>query len=151
MILANFYPSWWNITLTIFNKYKDPKTDLVTWYKHVVHGAFWKYTGNKMSINDTVLETNDIICRIRKDEAFLENYEWAEIPPEEKPNFFTFSKGDIIVKGEVDDDINEYASGKRSNDLIKKYKNLQGCLVVSEYTVNTEGGRCNEHYLVKGE
>lgn len=147
----NLYPSWWNITLTIYNKYKDPTTNVVTWYRHVVHGAFLKYIGNKMAIGDTMLETHDVICRIRKDDAFLENYVWVEKPESEKPNFFTFSKGDIIIKGEVNDEVNEYQNGSRSNDLIKKYKDLQGCLVVSEYTVNVGGGRCNEHYLIRGE
>ena len=149
--MMNFYPTWWNVTLTIYNKFQDPETDLITWYRHTVHGAFWKYTGNKVSINDTVLESNSITCRIRKDPAFLENYEWVKVPDEEKSNYFTFSKGDIIVKGDVVDDINEYVSGDRSTDLIKRYKNLQGCLVVSEITINTDGGRCNEHYLVIGE
>ncbi len=146
----NLYPSWWNTTVTIFNKYKD-SNDLITWYKHIVHGCFWKYIGNKVTIGDTELESNDIICRIRKDSAFLENYQWVELQAEEKPNFFTLNKGDIIVKGEVDDEINEYQSGSRSSDVIKKYKSLQGCMIMSEYTVNTDGGRCNEHYLVKGE
>lgn len=104
-----------------------------------------------MAIGDTMLETHDVICRIRKDNAFLENYVWVEKPESEKPNFFTFSKGDIIIKGEVNDEVNEYQNGSRSNDLIKKYKDLQGCLVVSEYTVNVGGGRCNEHYLIRGE
>lgn len=147
----NIYPSWWNITVTIYNKYQDPITDLITWYKHTVGGCFWKYTGNKVTINETVLETNDIICRIRKDDAFLENYVWINIPADQKPEFFTLNKGDIIIKGEVEDEIDEYSAGVHSSDIIKKYKNLQGCMVVSEFTINTDGGRCNEHYYVKGE
>ena len=149
--MANIYPSWWNVTVTIFNRYEDPLTNLITWYKHIVNGCFWKYTGNKVTINETVLETNDIICRIRKDDAFLENYQWVNVPADEKPSYFTLSKGDIIVKGEVDDNINEYSSGTHSSDVIKKYKDLQGCMIVSEFTINTDGGRCNEHYYVKGE
>jgi len=149
--MANIYPSWWNVTVTVFNRYEDPLTNLITWYKHIVNGCFWKYTGNKVTINETVLETNDIICRIRKDDTFLENYQWVNVPADEKPNYFTLSKGDIIVKGEVDDNINEYSVGTHSSDVIKKYKNLQGCMTVSEFTINTDGGRCNEHYYIKGE
>ena len=72
--MANIYPSWWNITLTVYNKFTDPTTDVISWYKHIIHGAFWKYTGNKVVIDESVLESNDIICRIRKDPQFLENY-----------------------------------------------------------------------------
>ena len=48
-------------------------------------------------------------------------------------------------------EINEYLADAHSSDMIKKYKNLQGCLIISEFTINTDGGRCNEHYYIKGE
>jgi hypothetical protein len=146
----NNYPSWWDATITIYNRYEDKQTNLVTWFRHKVDGAFWKYTGDKVVINNTVLETKNIICRIRKDDAFLEKHEWIAIPNDQMSNYFTLSQGDIIVKGEVNDEINEYVSGKRSTDLKKKYKDLQGCLEIQEWSNNTGGGRGNEHYFVKG-
>lgn len=146
----NNYPSWWDTTITIYNRYEDKQTNLVTWFRHKVDGAFWKYTGDKVVINNTVLETKNIICRIRKDDAFLEKHEWIAIPNDQMSNYFTLSQGDIIVKGEIADEINEYVSGKRSTDLKKKYKDLQGCLEIQEWSNNTGGGRGNEHYFVKG-
>ena len=146
----NNYPSWWNTTITIYNKYTDPQTQLVRWYRHKVDGTFWKYTGNKVFVNNTVLETKDIICRIRKDKSFKEKHEWITIPNDQMSQYFTLSQGDIIVKGEVEDEINEYASGTRSSDLKKKYKALQGCMEIQEWANNTDGGRGNEHYYVKG-
>ena len=146
----NNYPSWWDTTITIYNRYEDTQTNLVTWYRHVVTGAFWKYSGNKVVVGNTVLETKDIICRIRKDDSFLERHEWIQIPNDKMANYFTLGQGDIIVKGEVEDTINEYASGTRSSDLKKKYKALQGCLEVQQWSNNTGGGRGNEHYFVKG-
>lgn len=146
----NNYPSWWDTTITIYNRYEDPQTNLVTWYRHVVSGVFWKYSGNKIVVANTVLETKDIICRIRKDENFLEKHIWITIPNDQMSDYFTLSAGDIIVKGEVDDIINEYVSGKRSSDLKKKYKSLQGCLEIQEWSNNTGTGRGNEHYFVKG-
>lgn len=157
----NIYPTWWNTTVTIYNKYVNPTTDVISWFSHVVTGTFWKYTNNKVRIGDTLLETSDIVCRIRKSNEYMDNYLWDELVDEQpesesevvptKHDFFTLRKGDIIVKGEVTDVINEYTAGSRSSDLIKKYKNLQGCMVMKEFTVNTDGGRCNEHYLIKGE
>lgn len=80
----------------------------------------------------------------------MEKYQWVNLPADEKANYFTLGKGDIIVKGEADDEISEYVSGHRSNELVKKYKDLQGCMVIDEYTINTGGGRGNEHYHVRG-
>ena len=146
----NNYPSWWNTTITVYNKFEDPQTQLVTWYRQVIDGCFWKYSGNKVVVGNTVLETKDIICRIRVDDRFLEKHEWIAIPNDRMSNYFTLSQGDIIVKGEVDDEINEYQSGQRSSDLKTKYKSLQGCLEIQEWSNNTGGGRGNEHYYVKG-
>lgn len=148
--MSNNYPSWWNTTLTIYNRYEDPQTQLVRWHRHVVNGAFWKYTGDKVIVNDVILETKNIICRIRKDEAFREKHIWVAIPNDEMSQYFTLAQGDIIVKGEVSDTINEYASGQRSSDLKTKYKALQGCAEIQEWSDNTGGGRGNEHYYVKG-
>lgn len=150
MYNADVYPIWWDTTLTIYNKHTDSLTGVVKWYRHVVNGAFWKYIGNKININDVIIETNDVICRVRKDEAFLEKFEWMELPNDLKANHFTFGKGDIIVKGEVDELIDEYTNGKRSTDFTKKYKDLQGCMVIEEWTVDTGIGRCSEHYRIRG-
>lgn len=144
------YPVWWDTTITIFNKYENSQTQLVTWYKAVVHDCFWKYTGDKISIGQTVLETNNTICRIPKDDRFLEKHEWVAKPNDSMADFFTLAPGDIIVKGEVSDEIDEYQSGRRSTDLIQKYKSLQGCMEIEETAVNVGPGRCNEHYYVKG-
>lgn len=146
----NNYPSWWDTTITIYNRYEDSQTNLVTWYRHVITGVFWKYSGNKVVVNNVVLETKDIICRIRKDDLYKSKHEWIQVPNDEMGGYFTLAQGDIIVKGEVDDEINEYVSGRRSTDLKKKYKALQGCLEIQEWADNTGGGRGNEHYYVKG-
>lgn len=148
--MNDVYPEWWETTVTIFNKFKDPHTKVVRWYKTVVEGVFWKYVGDKVTIGKTVLETNNIICRIRKDEKFLEKYQWIQMPNDEMENYYTLARGDIIVKGEVDDVIDEYETGKRSTDLIAKYKELQGCMSIEEIAINVGAGRCNEHYFVKG-
>lgn len=146
----NNYAPWWNTTVTIYNKYEDAQTQLVKWYRHVIPNCFWQYSGNKVVINNVVLDTNTIICRIRINKDFLEKYEWIKKPNDQMNDYFTLGQGDIIVKGEVDDEINEYASGSRSSDLKKKYKALQGCMEIQEFSINTGGNRGNEHYYVRG-
>lgn len=147
--MSNF-PIWWDSTLTIYNKFEDKQTQLVKWYKNVISNCFWKYTGNKISIGNTVLDTNSIICRIPQQDNFLEKYQWVAQPNDEMSKYFTLGSGDIIIKGEVDDEIDEYKSGKRSTDLLARYKNLQGCMEIEQVELNTGKGRNNPHYYVRG-
>lgn len=148
--MGNVYPVWWDTTVTIYNKHEDPNTQLIRWYQHKVEGCFWKNVGDKVSIADTVLDTNRIICRIRKNGIFLEKYQWETLGNDEKEGYFTLAQGDIIVRGEVTDVVDEYTSGHRSTDLIAKYKGLQGCMEIEEVGINVGAGRCCEHYHVKG-
>lgn len=144
------YPIWWDTTLTVYNKFEDPQTQVISWYRTVIDNCFWKYTGDKINIGETVLETNNIICRIPENDLFIEKYEWVQLPNDKMSQYFTLGAGDIIIKGEVDDVVNEYSSGHRSSDLVAKYKNLQGCMEVQQITLNIGVGRNNPHYFVKG-
>jgi hypothetical protein len=147
-ILVNNYPEWWDSSVTVYNKYEDPATRQITWYKTVLHNCFWKYTGNKIVVGETTLETNTTLCRVPVNTAFLEKYKWEAEPNKQK--YFTFGTGDIIVKGEVEDTVDEYLAGHRSSDLLTKYKKLQGCMVIEQCATNTGTGRGSEHYYVRG-
>ena len=144
------YPVWWDTSVTIYNKYTDPTTQTVTWYRSVVDNAFWKDVNDKVTIGDTILESNKIICRIREDANYKDKYLWIDLPSEDKARFFTLGQGDIIVKGKVADEVDEYSEGNRSTDLIAKYKELQGCLEIQKASNNTGAGRGLPHYLAQG-
>lgn len=148
--MSKNYPQWWDTTLTIYNRYEDKMTQVVTWFRHTVENCFWKYTGNTVNIGQTILATKDIICRIPEQEDFLERYQWEQLPNDEMLHYFTISPEDIIVKGNVDDVIDEYTKGHRSTDLLEKYKRLQGCMQVEEVALNVGEGRNEPHYYVKG-
>lgn len=145
------YPIWWDTTITIYNKYEDSQTHVVLWFRHVLRNCFWKYTGDKVSVGTVVLDTKSVVCRIPKDAQFLEKYEWQRLPNDQMADYFTIGLGDIIVKGEVTDEIDEYTAGNRSSDLLEKYKNLQGCMEIEDFSINTGLGRNNEHYLTRGK
>lgn len=144
------YPVWWDTTITVYNKYTDPQTQLVSWYKTKVDKAFWKYIHDKVTIGEVVLESNKIICRIRETDKYMDKYLWNDLSAENKANYFTLGQGDIIIKGDVSDTVDEYTAGKRSTDLIEKYKELQGCLEVQIVHDNTGVGRGLPHYLAQG-
>ena len=145
------YPEWWNNTITIYNKFTDKTTQIVRWYKTVLNGCFWQKTSSYLKVDKTVLQTNTTVCRIPKNEKFKEKAEWVNIPNDSMSSFFTLSSGDIIVNGDVADDIDEYTAGHRSTDVIKKYEELQRCIVVKSVSINVGGGRNNPHYHVTGD
>ena len=110
------YPIWWDSTITVFNRYENPQTQLIKWYKVVLSNCFWKYAGDRVTIGEVVLDTSSIICRIPKNEKFLDKYKWVQLP----------------------------------NDILSKYKNLQGCMEIQQVSYNVGVGRNNEHYYVRG-
>lgn len=144
------YPIWWDTTLTVYNRYVDPQTQVIKWYRHVIPNCFWKYTGDKITINEVSIETNSTICRIPEQADFMEKYLWVALPNDQMGDVFTLGLKDIIIRGEVDDEIDEYVSGKRSNEVLDKYEPLRGAIEVQEVINNTGIGRNNPHYYVKG-
>jgi hypothetical protein len=146
----NNYPSWWNTTVTIYNKYVEPETKAVSWFRTVLEGCFYSHEVEKLNLGQTTISSNVSICRIRVNDSFLNKRAWNELLESEKHNHFTLSAGDIIVAEAVDDEINEYEKGNRSSDLIAKYKEWPGCFVVETAKINVGGGRGNEHYHARG-
>lgn len=145
------YPIWWDTTITIYNKFEDPQTRIVTWFRKVLSDCFWKASGDTVMIGQIAVDTKAILCRIPKDPSFMERFEWEHLPNDQMGDYFTLGLGDILVKGEVSDEIDEYTAGKRSTDLLSKYRTSQRCMEVEEFAVNTGVGRNNEHYLVRGK
>jgi hypothetical protein len=144
------YPKWWDTTITIYNKHEDDITHVVLWVRTIVNNVFWKYVWQTMNVGEQVFETNKILCRIPENPNFLQKYEWIRIPNDLMSNYFTLARGDIIIRGEVNDEIDEYISGKRSTDLISKYKDMQGCFTIEAISLNVGSGRVYPHYLVEG-
>ena len=152
----NEYPMWWDKTITIYNKRIDSTTQRVSWYRTYVENCFWKFEHNKINVGQRyagkiVLESSEVICRIPLDSRFVEKNEWVGLSGSDISEHFTLSNGDIIILGEVADTIDEYTAGNRSTDIVAKYKELQGCLEVDTYVVNTWTGVGIPHYRVVGK
>jgi hypothetical protein len=146
----NSYPMWWDQTITVYNKTTDPITRIVKWHKHTISNCFWRDLASKVKVGDVVLETDTIVCRIPQQDNFLEQYAWVELTDDEKGSFITLGIGDLVVKGNIVDEIDEYTSGKRSTDLVSKYKRLQGCFEVQKISMNVSTGMLNPHYHISG-
>ena len=111
----NKYPDWWDSAVTLYNKYTDPLTQVVTWHRTVIGensprlGCFWKNSNNKVTIGDTIIAADSVICRIPKQDNYLDRYVWYNTPNDLMSNYFTLGREDILIKGIVDDEIDEYS------------------------------------------
>lgn len=148
--MSNF-PAWWADTITIYNRYEDPQTNLITWTRTVLTKCFFKNANNKVTVGQTVIETNDIIVRIPRSDKYRDYATWVMLGNDVRGNYFTLHQGDIVVKGSVTDEINEYNKALNSNALLDKYKELGICLVIKNFEDNTGVGRGLKHYRVVGE
>lgn len=143
--MSNVYPDWWCDTVTLYNKYEAPNKE-VTWYRTVLTGCFWKYTTDYERVDDVTQVTKVLLCRVRKNKKYIDCYEWRDLA--DKSSRFTFNEGDILIRGKVEDIVDDYLQGHRASDLLKKYKDR--CAEITESRDNTGGGRVDEHYLVRG-
>lgn len=146
----NTYASWWDDTVTLYNKCIESGTNRVKWFRHVITGCFYKHTVEKMTVGKTTIDTDTTICRIRVSDNFVDKKTWLTLTDEEKAEKFTLGAGDIIVAEETDFAIDEYSQGHRSSDLVKANKEWPGCFTIESVNINVGGGRGNEHYRVKG-
>lgn len=139
---------FWNKTITLYNKHEDEQTGLIKWYRHGLVNCFYKVTNNTVSVGGVQLQTDENIIRIPKQTNYLPPYKWMQTPNDEKGDAITLQSGDLIFLGDVSEEIDEYTSGKRSTDIIKKYSTLGSVFVKS---VNINDFVPGAHYLVRGE
>ena len=139
---------FWNRTITLYNRHEDEQTGFIRWYRHSLKDCFYKSTNNKINVGGVQLQTDDNIIRIPEQGNYLPPYKWLALPNDQKGEFMTLQSGDLIFLSEITEEIDEYTTGKRSNDLIKKYSPLGSVFVKS---VNINDFVPGAHYLVRGE
>lgn len=143
------YPMWWNKTITVYNKFKDPQTQIIRWYRTVLNNCFWQNNFQRFKMGDVEVKSDSILCRIPENGSFKEKHLWVKIPNDLMGNYFTLAQGDVVILGEVEDEINEYQNGSRSSDVVAKYKD-QGCMVIDKFSNNTGLGLGLPHYHIEG-
>lgn len=143
----NKLPAWWNAKITIFNKYEDTSSGIITWYKTSLSNCFWKNTYSLVKSNSVEIETNNIICRIPSTSKFMDKLSWDNY--DNRKHKFTLAPEDIIILGRVNDTIDEYTEGHRSSDLLKKYS-PNNCMQIKNVNTNIWTGNSLSHYYVVG-
>lgn len=145
----NNYAPWWNCNITVYNMFKK-EDGSIEWYSTQIEGAFYQRDNVKVSVGQTLIQSDSTICRIRVDERFKNPREWKQLSGEDKKLYFTLSPKDIIVNDHVDFIVNEYHKGQRSSDLLAEFRSWPGCFTIETVTINVGGERGNEHYLARG-
>lgn len=147
----NNFPSWWDKTITLYNKVTNNELKRVDWYRHVITNCFYSHKLESVIVGKIKLESDISVCRIPVSDMFMGRKEWLKLSDEDKHQYFTLCSGDIIVEDEIDFEIDERKQGRRSSDLIKDNSEWPGCFTIETVNINVGGGRGNEHYHVKGK
>lgn len=142
------YPYWWDKTITIYNRIQDATTGRVTWNRCVLSGCFWKYVNTVNYVNNVKMETKDVICRIPKSDKYIPLEIWKIL--DDFTDKFTLRNGDIIILGDIDEEVDDYTKGKHMTDVLAKYKEVNRAIQIENFTDDTGNKLYAEHYNIKG-
>ena len=136
-------------TITVFNCLKaadNPNSMKDTWQKTVLHDCYYKNVMGRVDSEKTSKMQNVYTARIPKSDSYLPYQEWAQMAEAARTSYFTFSLGDIIVRGECNDLITG-TSPNTATELLQKYK--PDAFLVTAFSDNTSH-QMSKHYRVGG-
>lgn len=91
-----------NANITIYNRYYDFATDTDKYQKTVVKGVNWQSKRNGTVSDKGLLLADSTLIFMDKLDNYISPKRFLKLSNEERPNYFTLTPGDKIVKGEVD-------------------------------------------------
>lgn len=139
----------YNHAITVFNCLKaadNPNSKKDTWQKTVIHDCYYKNVMGRVDSEKSSKMQNVYTARIPKSDDYLPYHEWAKKSDDARTSYFTFSLGDIIVKGECDDLITG-SSPNTATELLDRYK--PDAFLVTAFSDNTYH-QVSKHYRVGG-
>jgi hypothetical protein len=94
--------------ITVYNSYTDPLTRYKVYLPTVLRGVSWFGSLQVTVGNDGLLSASQYSIRIPSDadsegKQYVSPKEFAAIPNDQMPNYWTLSEGDSIVHGAVND------------------------------------------------
>lgn len=92
-------------TITIYNKYYNSSSDTDKYQRTVIKGVNWQGEKHATVSDKGLLLADSTLIFIDKLDNYLSPKRFAKLSDLERPNYFTFSIGDKIVKGDVDFEI----------------------------------------------
>lgn len=134
-------------TVTLYNRYQhkvDGKT-VTEWVRRVLTGCFWKNERVMTFAENIKLATFKTVCKIPESALYVDPLVWAA-EDTDRDECFTLALGDVIVLGEVTDEVGESLS---ITALLAKYK-PSGAMTAEIVANNTGTMRALGHYKATG-
>ncbi|MEA4899320.1 MAG: hypothetical protein VB065_14050 [Eubacteriales bacterium] len=134
-------------TVTLYNRREGKDANgrtVVTWHRTVQHNCFWTRRTVRAIENGNVKIGEVLVCKIPESPAYLPPDEWATLT--DPTGRFTLWAGDIIVLGDVPDEIGPSLT---ESALRMKYAR-RGLMVVTSAKDRCISGAGLRHYLAEG-
>lgn len=109
-----------NTDITIYNKWYDSINDIDKYQRTVIKGVNWQGKRNGTVSDKGLLLSDSTLIFIDKLDNYVSPKRFAKLSNEERQNYFTFTPGDKIVKGEVEFEvtgINPYRISDLENEF----------------------------------
>lgn len=136
-------------TITLYNRYcgKDEYGKTLTiWVRHIVESCCFGKSDKAITVGNVTIGSDDCIVQIPEDSDYLEPWEWASLPDEKLAGHFTVNVGDVVIGGEVADEI---ATSETPSALLQKYA---GISFTANFAANNTGvGVPLGHYALGGK
>lgn len=146
-------------TVTIYNQVKciDKITNkaFTIWRRRVLTGCSWRRSMQTLQVGTVQITSEDFIIKVPYSKLYVPYYEYEDMTADEQEQHFTGNAGDLIVRGEVADEIKWYMAdgtvgqeGITVTTLKEKYKGR--ILTVKEFQNNALDGFPLKHYQYIG-
>ena len=126
-----------NSDITIYNKYYDIENDVDKYQRTVIKGVNWQGKRNATVTDKALNRADSILIFIDKLPNYISPKQFSRLTNEQRINYFTFSLGDKVVKGEVAFEV----TGLRPNsiaDLENNYDDVVTIIGVSNLSNHWE-------------
>lgn len=131
-----------NCTITVLNKLDsiNSKTGLDLWEKTVLNNCFFSTQAIMNISGATVSIGNKYICRVPENENYRPYDKWID-----DLEGFTFSTGDFVIKGEIEEDI---ITPNNIRSIVEKYR--PNAFEIRFFKDNTSAIEILNHYHLEG-
>lgn len=116
-------------TITLYNKYVErlDGRNVTKWKRTVLNECYFGTETVKQLNGNVLSQADSFVCRIPQSKAYTDSFKGER-------DKFTLKPDDIIVKGNITDEIAD-VQGMRITDLMQKYKG--SCFTVRAVSDNT--------------
>lgn len=107
------------------------------WRRHVLSDVNFHGTDQLLIGDKEVSRNEEYVIRVpaAELEGYVDTYTWKAMAEEETSNFFTFNKGDYVVKGIVEDDVTS------PTELLQNYEAYE----ITQITENLKATAYSRH------